>query len=527
MYSHSKLLHACALLAPCSAALAGDAPPPLFGDWWYLMPEDWRSEMLRWDSSDCQEIESLRYDQTNQYLPVNQPGGGHGGPTYGEGEWMSDFAICVAKEMERYGAPVSLILRSRNCPYPYDLHEGQEVSPDALPDALDALPRLDYLLMDLEAWGPGDEAMVQMNVDEIVRMIREHPNPNIRNAYIGNYDDYPGDTDPGTIWPNRRTRTNYRSTGWNREAFYHEYMNVAMPIAYPCEIFSRHSDEAIQGPEYSPNDRAAIFWAPLERTSIAARHLPEGHLLIPWVSNFVESYASPTFYHAPPPPEEDLRALIQHIRLRGAHSFIVWTSDKGQTVHPFIDYEQYRALALDAWGELDPLFDSSETVEFLNMQTSKKSGLNWSGVRIGSDVHILVSNLDENRDLALGLPAIDGLPATTPPVPAGTHAWFTYSVDPAARDFDGDNDVDTNDFIAFVYDFMSPSGAAENTAGGKGARSADVDTNGVLDLRDAISVAMAMRSGKFRPAARSTNFSRSGSGQTSSKRHPTSSAGVR
>jgi hypothetical protein len=487
----------CAVLSP-AIAVSADAPPPLFGDWWYKMPDGWRAQGREWDATKCGPVGGFYYDSPSTYVPVNQPGGGHGGPTYESGTWMADYAICVARHMASIGAPVTIMLREGNCPFPY--HEPAAMTPDVLETALDVLPRLDYIVMDLEPWGENGEEMVQLNVTEIVEMVRSHPNPDIANAYIGNYDDYPGASDEAKIWPGKRNRKTYQgfgSDGWDRELLYQTYLNIAMPSAYPYEVYSRHSDAAIQGEDATtPNDRAAIFWAPLERVSNAARELPRGHLLIPWLSNFVDSNASPAFYNAPPPSEEDMAALVQHTRLRGAHSFMIWTSDKGRTDHPTVDYQSYRALALEAWSMLDPVFDAGGAVEYLNLKTAKTTGLNWSGIRAGNDVLVLVSNLDETKAQSARLPEIDGLPSTAGPVGPGEHAWFSFTIDSAARDFDGDGDLDTGDFVGFISDFLG-GGEGRQSAGGKGTGATDINTDGMLDLRDVLAVVTAYRGGKY------------------------------
>lgn len=433
-------------------------------------------------------------------MPINQPGAAHGGPGYEPGSWMADYAVCVAKRMDRIGAPVGLIIRERNCPFPYG--NPGPIDPLAVETALDNLPKLDYLLMDLEPWGENGDEMVRRNVEEIYRLVREHPNPRISSAAIGNYNDWPGMTDEASIWPSKRNRTedtSFNSDAWDRDAFYKTFLNVAMPVAYPYEAYSRHSDTAIQGENITPNDRAAIFWAPLERVSVAARNLLPGNLLIPWVSNFVDANAPPAFYNAPPPSEADIRALVQHIRLRGAHSFIVWTSDNGRTSHPDINYGEFRAIAIDAWAELDEFFDSSENHEFLNLETDKKSGMQWSAVRAGSEIKILVSNLHQSRAMAAPLPPTDGLPSHTPMVEPGEHAVFTYTLDPAVRDFENDGDIDANDFVVFISALRGNSRETSNSVGGRGIDPRDIDASGQVDLMDVIAIANAIREGKFSP----------------------------
>ncbi|MBZ0172759.1 MAG: hypothetical protein K8E66_10295, partial [Phycisphaerales bacterium] len=334
-------------------ASAAAATPPIFGDWWYIMPEGWRDvdASRGWDP--CAQIPRFGYETESMYLPVNQSGGGHGGPTYEDGTWMSWYAQCLASQFDRIGAPIALMIRNRNCPFPYATGGGG-TSPDALPQALDALPKLDYVLMDLETWGEDGTDMMRINGAEVSRLVRSHDNLRATSAYVGNYGDWPGATDESIIFPSKRDRTTYRvrqgEESWDRDQFYRANFNLAMPNAYPYETYSRHSEERLQRGNNTPNDRAAIFWAPLERVSTAARNLPHGHRLMPWITNYVQCDGASEFYHAPPPTWEDLEALVQHFRFRGASSYMLWTPTQGGTDHPTIDYQSFRLLAMDSWG---------------------------------------------------------------------------------------------------------------------------------------------------------------------------------
>lgn len=503
MLNLSTSLRLAAFSLVTTVAMA-EEPPPLFGDWYYMMPENWLDPAFTNTHDRCNAVwESVVYDDEVSYVPVNQPGGGHGGPSYEGGNWRSDYAVCVSRTLDLMDAPVAILLRNRNCPFPYGRGE-QYYDPSVLENALNNLPKLDYLLMDLELeYSEGGE-MLRRNVEEIHRLVRTHPNPRIRNARIGNYNDWPGESDPAMIWPSKRDRkslTQSGANGWDRDAFYSQYFDVAMPIAYPSEAFSRHSDEVIQGESKTPNDHAAVFWGPLERVSMAARSLPDGHMLIPWITNYLQHTGGTQYYHAPPPTEEDLRMLVQHYRLRGARSFMIWTGDNLNTHHPWIDYETFRELALDAWRELDPIFENGTAVEFLNLKTNKTSGLQWSGIRTGSTVYITVSNLHHELAQSATLPAMDGLPAETPLVGPGEHETFVYTLDTAARDFDSDGDIDTADFIAFITAMRTGQNQTTQTVGGKGVGPLDIDTSGIIDLGDLIAVGSALRDGKFsRPA---------------------------
>lgn len=391
------------------------------------MPASMRSTRKPNSGDPCAVVERIEYSTPNMYVPVNVPGAAHGGPSYVGDGWYTWYAKCVADQMDRVGAPIAVLIRERNCPFPFNTG-GNPTSPGEVPALLDALPKLDYLFMDLEPFGEAGSEDVIRNVEEIVRLVRGHPNPRVSGAFIGNYDDWPGKTDGWMIWPERRDRTSFRrDADWDRDRFYRDHLNIAMPPVYPHQVHSRHTHRGIQrdGP-VAPNERAAIFWAPLERLSEAARHLPEGHLLIPWVTNYGAHNEESDVYTAPPPSREDLEALIRHVRLRGAYSYMVWTANRNLTAHPTIDHTAFTRLALDAWSTLDPLFESGETPRILNLETDKASGVQWSGVVAGDRVWVLVSNLGPEDAVTVSLPSLRGVPTETPPVPRGAHRLFRW-----------------------------------------------------------------------------------------------------
>jgi len=410
---------------PLSRSADPSFPPPVFGDWWYMTDPGMRSTRRPKAGDPCNAVPPFVYNSVNTYVPVNVPGAAHGGPSFVPGEWYDWYAKCYTEKIAVSGAPVAVLFRERNCPYPFAAN-GQPTSPGQVRAMLDSVSRLDYLLMDLEAIGGGTDQDVIRNVEEIVRLVRSHRNPNVSNAFIGNYNDWPGKTDIARIWPTKRSRTKVGGR-WDRNQFYHDNFNVAMPVAYPYETYSRHSDANIQKGPTTPNDRAATFWAPIERVSAAARELPPGHLMIPWVSNYVEYDSGEKVYNAPPPPRKDLEAFIRHIRLRGAHSYMVWTSDKDQTDHPTIDRRAYKSLAMNAWKSLDPAFPEGETPTPLNLDTDKSSGMVWSGVVAGGRAWVLVSNLGNGAG-SVTLPDLPGLPRQSPSIPAGSHRLFRWPI---------------------------------------------------------------------------------------------------
>lgn len=405
------------------------SPPPIFGDWWYKVPDSMRLASKPKTGNPCDALTQIEYRTPATYLPVNCPGGMHGGPSFVPTANKSWYAKCLAEELDRLGAPVAVLIRERNCPFPFNTG-GNPTSPGEVAQMLDALPKLDYLLMDLEPYGEGTPADVVRNVEEIVRLVRSHPNPRVADAYLGNYDDWPGKTDEWRIFPKTRDRTrSWRDGSWNRDAFYRENLNVAMPPVYPHRVHSRHTHAGVQRGPVAPNNRAAMFWAPLARLSEASRHLPDGHLLIPWITNYGTKDEHNKHYNAPPPPRADLEALVRHIRMRGAHSYFIWTSNPTQTSHPTINHESFKTLAMDAWRTLDPLFESGDEPRVLNLDTEKASGVQWSGIASGERVWVLVSNLGQEDGVTVDLPDLPGVPDRSPPVPRNAHRLFRWRLD--------------------------------------------------------------------------------------------------
>jgi hypothetical protein len=406
-----------------------NVPKPVFTDWKYKMVAA-ANGSSRYPANPntndpCSLLEDFNYDSVNTYVPMPMPEGGHGIGYSGDRSWV---AKCSAQKVADAGAPVVVFIRERNCPFPFNTN-GRRTSPDALRHALDAVPRLDYLFMDLEM----NDEMVELNIPEIVRTVRSHPNPDVANAFIGNYHELAATYDRAYVWEPLRTRDAVGPQRWNRAALYaNSGLNVSMPNAYPFEAYSVHSKVGAQGEAgITPNDRAALLWAPVEHVSAAARALPEGHKLVPYVTTYIE-HPDPTeseMYNAPPSPSEDAAALIQHIRLRGSDGFVFFSPVNVDSNHPELNYETYRDLALKSWASLDHAFNDAETVDILTLTTEKTSGLIWSGVRNGNKVTILVSNLSGlGGSLSVRLPDIDGLPATSPPVSDGSHQTFVFDL---------------------------------------------------------------------------------------------------
>lgn len=410
---------------------------PILTDWNYQVRPthrgaDGRSLPSRPPANPAAWLPEFEFTEPSSFVPMPQPGAQHG---LGFDGWMSWAVNEKMQQVVDSGAPVGFLLRNRNVPFPYHT-EGKPVDPNALNAALNSLERLDYVFMDLEF----DPAMVERNVNEVVRIVREHPNPRINQAYIGNYEDYPGIADNAQPWGHRRDRSRVQGS-WDRDKMYtNTGMNVAMPAAYPYESYSVHADSRHQRLKGStPNLRSAMVWAPIERVSEAKRNLPEGHLLVPWVTNFVK-YSQPDpnrMYFGPPPPVEDLAAIISHIRLRGANGFVVWTGNSGQTHHPSVDYTEYRQLTLDTWRLFDKLLPVGTPASPMNLVDAKTSGIIWSGMITAERAVVLVSNLSGNGAATqVKLPPNIGLPEQTESVEDGAHRLFVYelSLYPPASD---------------------------------------------------------------------------------------------
>ncbi len=333
--------------------------------------------------------------------------------------------------LEAQGLPITLMLQN------------DQGTNSTLADVLGNVTKMDYVFADFESTNRYAE------VDTMVSQVRNHSNPDVANAYIGNYAMYPGAYDASQHFPWLADRT-----GPNHSDAHNFYLdsglNIAQPNAYPYEYFTAHTVNWPVG-QRSPNKRSALLYGPLERVSLARRSLNEeaGHeddLLIPWLAGAIEW----TGYDAPDPTVEDHKALAQHIRLRGADGYftlVSWIGANGSTTPPagYPSHEEFRENVADAWGELDWLFAADQAPEILNLATTKTTGLEWSGMRQGDQVAFLVSNLGGSISQA-EFPDLPGLPQFSPIVQPGTHETFTYTLDFSA-DFDSDVDIDGEDFL--------------------------------------------------------------------------------
>jgi len=275
-----------------------------------------------------------------------------------------------------------------------------------------------------------------------------------RNAYVGNFNFYPGassdTTRPGNVeqsapsfdhrpedfdYANLRTsRRSGRSTIRNRL--------MANESLYPGSPDFRNP---AQGDSTAPNIRSALFTLPIQRASIAERRLPSGDLHIPWVTRFnnfgnsaLDTDNNPdagSFGHqyefvqtgfAPGsenlgqlPSRGDFRAQILHYRMRGADSVNLF--NYSESVVGYTDEEEREdvragwalsGVANDifrrgrfAFANLTNFigttgFTSGDRAGFPGSTTIEQAGAVWSGVYDrsgrGRRLVLLLSNLSDD-----------------------------------------------------------------------------------------------------------------------------------
>ncbi|NER02682.1 MAG: hypothetical protein F6K17_08610 [Okeania sp. SIO3C4] len=439
----------------------------------------------------------------DDYTMSPQPGGGH--------DWAAGhpYTTCTYDAVVAASAPTSILIRNRNAPYPFNTTAAYSGAPNTLDEVMCYLDSIgsgfDYVLMDLEAdEGASYTDDVLPNVDEVIRNVTFGDTTYTCTAsgiggslsgdpgvYFGNYKLYPAEMDYSQVQSDYVDRTNIpdpSSTDPTRTVDLHDYyltsgLNVAMPNCYPYETYDTHTSPNHWSGQQSPNKRSALFWAPLERFSTAKRALPVGHKLIPWVGPYVQ--AQNDNYDAPPPPVEDLTALIQHIRLRGADGFYGFSIDADG--HPDVDRAGYRALAIDAWNALDAQLDTATSFVVLNTDTDKEGGVEWSGVATNERIVILASDLNDTlpgrsiRFSSCTLDANPWLPGCIQMKPGVRHEFFVFDAlpNPALGPCDGDANLDgvrdINDSLMISSSFGSAVSPGTN---------GDVNCDGMVDIND-------------------------------------------
>ncbi|QQE13041.1 hypothetical protein JD969_06160 [Planctomycetota bacterium] len=297
------------------------------------------------------------------------------------------------QEQHDIGGIVGVMLR--NDTGPYDGTKDKDALSKIINWMSDNDIELDYVFSDFESDTTWE------NVDAMISLIRNHPNPLINKAKIGQYSAFAAPVDLSRHWNNMQnpdpaerknghTPNRVKEHGLFMKAAQFNVdvsgLNVAMPNPYPYEYFSVHSGSYIWDDYKTPNVRSSVFWAPIERLSSAKKNLPEGQVLIPWIAGFV----SWDNYDAPEPNVEDRKALLQHMRLRGADGYYSLASGI-----PSLTNSEYRLEMKAAWEELDGFFDSTSDSEYLILDTDKTSGVIYSAVRKGNVIRCLVSNLSD------------------------------------------------------------------------------------------------------------------------------------
>jgi hypothetical protein len=459
-------------------------------------------------------------------------------------------AIAAYTALKDHGYPLGIMLLTQTAPRGAGACPGGVNDPDALPNTLQILHEevhgietpVTFVFADFE--DELSDCRVQAMVD-LVRGDSFH-----EDAFIGNYAYYPGAYDftapePPVGWVPPGPNDPWPPTREDASEFYLDSgMNVAMPHAYPYEAYVGHAGSC-PWPECAPTERSALFWAPLERASVAERSLPADHLLIPWVAGFVPYSSCPDegdpcyflshpcsceptgtscdcshcfgcneyewFFYGDPPPRIDMQALVMHLRLRGADGY--YTLSTGVEDAPAEDrycYDHYRVDMLDAWTSLNWVFDptgsSTCAPEFMNLETSKASGLQWSGVVCGDTAVVLISNLGTEPAAAVysdpntpgDLDTWQGGSCTLYP---NTHVLEVYDLStstrvsvtelvygsPCAGDIDRDEDVDIDDLFLVI----NPR-PADPCSGLCPCDPADLDGNGQIDIDDLFIVVGAM-----------------------------------
>ncbi|MHB9138286.1 MAG: LamG domain-containing protein [Victivallaceae bacterium] len=254
----------------------------------------------------------------------------------------------------------------------------------------------------------------------MVSQVRNHANPAINGAYIGNYGDC------ATTWDYREVWGNFDRTA-SHDFYINSGLNVSMPDTYPYSVYRNHNTRSdIFGANLSVSIPHALFWAPLERYSAAMRELPDGHIMIPWTGGFVYNSG----YEAPVPSKTECRSLLQHIRLRGAAGYYTWSHGDNTNYTSRADYRD--DMYANAWSPLDWFFKYTGSGTIFNLDTNKTGGIEWSGMRRGNHCLFIFSNYTANP-VTVNLPAnIENLPTTSPSIAAGEHQLTDYVIGPLA-----------------------------------------------------------------------------------------------
>ena len=260
-----------------------------------------------------------------------------------------------------------------------------------------------------------------------------------KNAFVGNFNIYPnasGDqtrpanTNPDDVADSFEERPEsfmYNDQRGRRGNTFGQRM--ANPALYPGspDFKSRAQGNAPSG---TPNLRSSFFTEPIKRLTTAKNALPSGDRLIPWVTRF-NNWGNPALDSDGDSSNGydfvtdnqllsrgDFSALVLHYRLRGAHSYHLFSTIRGSVLGYSQDQERFDAAS--GWGQSstangifsrgnfafanltnlvgDQGGDSGDT----NRRDIERAGAVWSGVydRTGGNnrrLVVLFSNLSNVR----------------------------------------------------------------------------------------------------------------------------------
>src|SRR5262249_15469798 len=96
---------------------------------------------------------------------------------------------------------------------------------------------------------------------------------------------------------------------------------------WEANAMTYNQQAAIGSPYLSPNERAGMFYGPLEQFSVAKRNLAAGQLLIPWISAYQATPGLSDLQRGQVPTAADNEAMLEHLRLRGADGFYAFAVD--------------------------------------------------------------------------------------------------------------------------------------------------------------------------------------------------------
>ncbi|MCR9074631.1 MAG: hypothetical protein NXI07_01190 [bacterium] len=297
-------------------------------------------------------------------------------------------------------------------------------------------------------------------------------------------------------------------------------LNVISPDTYPRANHVRHTVNHWTT-DLSPTIRAAYLWSGVEKLSSALREeIAYGNLatkeVLPWVAPFVHQGLDPKgdlYADCWMPPSADFLATIKHLRLRGADGFIFFGSEgnmapggtldteywsridpsTGLPANPWYNstedwadatatlhgHEWFEKHALVSWEELDG--DFADNAVPYRLETDKTSGIVVSAINDKGRLNILVSYMKPVSGGSSVSIDMDDYFKEARDYSSGTNQYITctsyshvYSRDFFTPDIDGDNDVESDDGMAWLAMYNASDARA------------DWNQDGVLDIDDVI-----------------------------------------